>query len=105
MTNDDLAAIVREAFEAFIKAPPFEEITLRYPNDETKYAWPGQYRNSRVQLAWEAWQEAYRLAVQRTAEACARACVDEALSHSYDEEHREPFYDCAAACRRIGGGE
>jgi hypothetical protein len=26
--------------------------------DETKYAWPGQYKDIAVQLAWEAWSEA-----------------------------------------------
>lgn len=26
--------------------------------DEARYAWPGQYVDIEVQLAWEAWQEA-----------------------------------------------
>ena len=47
----------RRSFEAWISAPPYEYEVLRYPEDETKYAWPGQYRNIAVQLAWEAWCE------------------------------------------------
>lgn len=48
----------RKAFEQWISAPPIEKEVLRYPADETKYAWPGSYRDYKVQLAWEAWQEA-----------------------------------------------
>ena len=50
--------VSRRSFEAWISAPPYEHEVLRYPEDETKYAWPGQYRNIAVQLAWEAWCEA-----------------------------------------------
>ena len=49
---------MRKAFESWITQPPYEREVLRYPDDETKYAWPGQYRCIAVQLAWEAWQEA-----------------------------------------------
>jgi hypothetical protein len=48
----------REAFEAWISAPPFERETDRFPQDETKFAWPGAYRDYKVELAWEAWQAA-----------------------------------------------
>lgn len=51
-------AVSRRAFEEWITAPPYEREVLRYPQDETKYAWPGQYRDIAVQLAWEAWREA-----------------------------------------------
>lgn len=51
-------AVQRKAFESWITAPPYEREVQRYPNDETKYAWPGQYMDNTVQLAWEAWCEA-----------------------------------------------
>lgn len=46
---------VRSAFEAWITAAPMEKDVTRNSTDETKSAWPGQYRSYEVQLAWEAW--------------------------------------------------
>lgn len=46
---------VRSAFEAWITAAPIEKDVTRNSTDETKSAWPGQYRSYEVQLAWEAW--------------------------------------------------
>jgi hypothetical protein len=43
----------RAEFEAWITAPPIEARIDRYPTEVC--AWPGQYRNYSVQLAWEAW--------------------------------------------------
>ena len=43
----------REAFEAFVTAPPFECSVERMTDLS---AWPGNYRPIAVQLAWEAWQ-------------------------------------------------
>ena len=48
----------REKFEKWIAAPPYERCVCRWPNDETKHAWPGQYKDVNVQLAWESWHEA-----------------------------------------------
>lgn len=50
--------VSRRSFEDWITAPPYEYDTYRWPMDETKYAWPGQYKDIAVQLAWEAWCEA-----------------------------------------------
>lgn len=50
--------VSRRAFEDWITAPPYERDTYRWPMEETKYAWPGQYKDIAVQLAWEAWCEA-----------------------------------------------
>lgn len=47
----------REHFDKWITSPPYEREIRRWPMDETKYAWPGQYRDIAVQIAWEAWQE------------------------------------------------
>lgn len=48
----------RLAFEHWITLPPMEKDIARNSTDETKSAWPGQYRAYDVQLAWEAWCEA-----------------------------------------------
>lgn len=45
----------RSRFEKWVQSMEYE--VLRYSNDETKHAWPGQYRDIKVQLAWEAWLE------------------------------------------------
>jgi hypothetical protein len=55
------AAEVREAFEAAISASPYERSVSRYPDDATRSAWPGNYRDIAVDLAWCMWQEAWRL--------------------------------------------
>src|SRR6185295_3401359 len=47
----------RIAFEKWVSTPPFEYDCDRWPNDESKHAWPGQYKDISVQLAWEAWKE------------------------------------------------
>lgn len=52
---------LREKFESWISSPPFELNVNRWPNDETKYAWPNQYQNTEVELAWQAWNEGYEL--------------------------------------------
>lgn len=59
-------AVWRPKFEAWISAPPFERDLDRFPEDETKWAWPGQYRDMTVEVAWEAWQEATIRAEERT---------------------------------------
>lgn len=48
----------RARFEQWIAAPPYERDLYRWPMEETKHAWPGQYKDIAVQLAWEAWLEA-----------------------------------------------
>ena len=45
----------REAFEAWISAPPFEQSVSRL---NASSAWPGSYRDIATDLAWQAWQEA-----------------------------------------------
>ena len=50
------ALTIRQSFEAWITAAPYERDIERWPMDETKYAWPGQYKDIAVQLAWEAWR-------------------------------------------------
>ena len=50
-------AIQRQKFESWISSPPYERELSRWPQDETKFGWPGQYGDIAVQLAWEAWCE------------------------------------------------
>ena len=47
--------MTREAFEAFISAPPFEMPTERF---DDRSAWPGGYTELEVDLAWQAWKAA-----------------------------------------------
>lgn len=55
MTNtDDL----RVAFEAWISSPPYERMVHRFPQ-AANAAWPRQYKDIAVQLAWESWQQAF----------------------------------------------
>lgn len=49
---------MREEFEKWISAPPYERSIRRYPDDAERFAWPGQYREVSTELAWQAWQEA-----------------------------------------------
>lgn len=48
----------RRRFEAWISGLPYERSIVKIPSDG--YAWPGQYRDIGVRLAWESWQEALR---------------------------------------------
>jgi hypothetical protein len=45
---------LRDRFEAWISAPPFERDVERWHRPDSQ--WPGQYRDYPVQVAWEAWQ-------------------------------------------------
>ncbi len=47
----------RQAFEDWISKSPYEKSVQRWPDDPTKYGWPGNYADIGVQLAWEAWIE------------------------------------------------
>lgn len=53
----------RKAFEQWIGSAPYEASLARYPeNSET---WPGQYKSSVTQIAWEAWLTAQRQAEEK----------------------------------------
>lgn len=51
----------RGQFETWISSDPYSESVARYPNDPTKYGWPGSYKDIRVDMCWMAWREAWRL--------------------------------------------
>jgi hypothetical protein len=46
----------RAAFEAAIRRPPYERDPVRFPDDATRYSWPGNYRELDIDLAWCMWQ-------------------------------------------------
>jgi len=52
--------VSRRTFELWIHAPPYERPIDRWPMNEERYAWPGQYKDIAVQLAWDAWREKER---------------------------------------------
>lgn len=47
----------RTQFEQWISNAPFEREIKRWPADSAAYAWPGQYQDIAVEVAWEAWQQ------------------------------------------------
>lgn len=49
----------REAFEAWMASPPYENDAERYADHES---WPGNYKHYPMQLAWCAWQARAALA-------------------------------------------
>ena len=50
----------RIKFEKWISAEPFNCEIARFSHT-AEFAWPGQYMNLRVQMAWCAWCEALGL--------------------------------------------
>jgi hypothetical protein len=55
----------RAAFEAWISAPPYEREVERFGENS---AWPGNYRELDVDLAWCAWSAAMATARDRCAQ-------------------------------------
>jgi hypothetical protein len=82
----------RSSFEAWISAPPFEREVERFGEHS---AWPGNYREIDVDLAWQAWSAAVVL----TRDRCAKLC--EASSARWDAIGGDggASLDCADAIR------
>lgn len=74
----------RAAFEAWISGPPYEREIERFGEGS---AWPGNYRDIDVDLAWNAWLDAMTM----TRERCA--CIVEAV------QGWEGVHDVAARIR------
>lgn len=55
---------MREEFEKWISSAPFERCVRRYPDGPERVSWPGQYRDVSTELAWQAWQEAWKQATE-----------------------------------------
>ena len=62
---------MRKAFEQTISQSPYEKSIERWP-DSPEHAWPLQYRDINVQMAWEMWVEAWNYAIQTAADACEK---------------------------------
>lgn len=45
----------RLAFELWATSPPIEANIERWPNDAERFAWPEDYQDIAVSLAWDAW--------------------------------------------------
>lgn len=63
----------RLRFEEWIASPPIEADITRAPGEEHLSAWPGQYRDYQVQLAWEAWVEALRKSAVQSSPAAEKS--------------------------------
>jgi hypothetical protein len=61
----------RKAFEEWASAPPFEMDVDRNHHNPALSAWPAQYRDYKVQMAWEAWQASWARLTTR-----AKRCGD-----------------------------
>ncbi len=83
----------RAAFEAWISSPPYEREIERFGEGS---AWPGNYRDIDVDLAWNAWIDA----VTMTRERCAQVC-DELQAEMMSQGTASPYGDAFA--RRIRG--
>ena len=81
----------RQAFEAFITAPPFEMGISRF---DDRGAWPGGYTELEVDLAWQAWQAATDAALERAAEVCEK--LGAATNGTYERNQ-----ECADAIRAL----
>lgn len=68
----------RSVFEQWISGPPYERETERWPQDETKHAWPGQHKDIAVQLAWESWQQAQNAGTQQPGSSGAAIATEAA---------------------------
>ena len=80
----------REAFEAFITAPPFERSASRF---DDRGAWPGGYINYETDLAWKAWQSA----TAHERERCAKVC--DAIAYEWRGANSQSV-QCADAIRK-----
>lgn len=85
MTTED----EREAFEQWISAPPFEKSVETFGEQD---AWPGNYWDYAVELAWCAWKACVVRARAEALEEAAEEC--DALASVEGIAQR-----CAAAIR------
>ena len=75
--------MTREAFEAFISAPPFEMPIERF---DDRSAWPGSYTELEVDLAWQAWKAATASERERCAKELNRLGCDHCAEAIMKEE-------------------
>jgi hypothetical protein len=86
MKEDEL----RKEFERIAGGPPFDRPIERFPDDAQRYAWPGDYRDIHVSLAFEIAKDIAAWADRRAREGCADICASLAtVNHD--------AYECAQA--------
>jgi len=69
----------RGQFEQWITSPPFEREVGRW-EERADVAWPGQYREYEVELAWCAWQERARVG----------AASQQIVASQQEQDHHQP---------------
>jgi hypothetical protein len=59
---EEYKSICRDRFEQWISSPPYERSIARYPDDPSRYAWPGNYKEIEIDLAWNSWVASWKVA-------------------------------------------
>ena len=103
---------LRARFEEEFSKSPFEFDLARFPNDPSKYGWPGSYHNYNVQCAWDGFQLGYKAAIGDADDAWADALqsdlengvrsLNEAASNELHEKYPE-MAKLGEAIRQLGG--
>lgn len=57
--------VMRAWFETWIASPPFERDVDRWPQGDGRTAWPGQYKDLTVEVAWEAWKASQKWSLEK----------------------------------------
>jgi hypothetical protein len=86
---------MREKFEETIKNSPYEYRIERW-GEGAENAWPGQYKDPIVQMAWELWVEAWNTAMM----TAAKACEDIAYDHK-NSAFLGPEMNALACAKRV----
>ena len=73
----------RQQFESLMSEPPYEQDLRR--NGESS-AWPGNYRNYPVQLAWCAWEELWNRRAEPVPEIDCRKCANRGKINGLSQE-------------------
>lgn len=86
MSNTQISESARKKFEEWVSSPPLERSVERWPDDQHRFAWPNQYRDIEVQLAFDAWCESQSAINEATKEKDALieiGCRDWAEAHTH----------------------
>ena len=75
----------RNQFEELMSAPPYE-MNLRRCTEES--AWPGNYRDYKVQLAWCAWEELWNRRAEQAPEVALYHELLFAVASKFPNESR-----------------
>jgi len=79
----------REDFEKIMGDWPYELSLERWPNTP-EFAWPGQYQDGKVQLAWDFYQAGQSSAVRKCVEICEKRV-----------EKESGYYHAKRACLQL----